>query len=112
MKFEMGAATLGTLARQSQAAGDDLGALITQLVAAAQPLEGSFEGAGKQAFLAFKLSADDIAAELNGALAAIVGGQVGMDTAFTTGDSQMADNAVSGQGSANFDAARFSGGRA
>jgi uncharacterized protein YukE len=107
MKFDMGADTLGTLTRQSQGAGDDLGTLITQLIAAAAPLEGTFNGAGRAAFDAFKADSDQITADLNSALAAIIGGQSGMDTAFVTGDQQMADNATSGRAGADFDAARF-----
>ena len=63
------------------------------------------------AFDSFKANADAITAELNAALNAILGGQGGMDTAFGQGDTEMADNASSAQGSANFDAARFSAGR-
>ncbi len=111
MKFDMGAQTLSGLARQTQGASEDLGSLIRQLIVAAEPLEGNFNGAGRQAFDAFKASADATTADLNAALAAILGGQGGMDTAFVSGDSEMADNATSAQGSANFDAARFSGNR-
>jgi uncharacterized protein YukE len=107
MKFDMGQNTLSTLVNRTQGSHDDLGALITQLIAAAEPLEGRFNGAGRQAFDAFKHNADQITADLNGALAAILGGQSGMDTAFVTGDSEMADNAATATGSANFDAARF-----
>jgi uncharacterized protein YukE len=111
MKFDMGSTTLSSLTQQTQGASDDLGALIQQLIAAAEPLEGNFNGAGRAAFDSFKANADAITAELNTSLGAILGGQSGMDTAFVTGDSEMADNAVSTQGAANFDAARFSGTR-
>lgn len=57
----------------------------------------------------FKNNSDEITAALNGALAAILGGQSGMDTAFGSGDQESADNARASMGSANFDAARFSG---
>lgn len=109
MKFDMGTPTLGNLARQTQGASDDLGGLIRQLIVAAEPLQGNFNGAGRQAFDGFKANADVITAELNASLSAILGGQSGMDTAFGQGDSEMADNASSAQGSANFDSARFSG---
>ena len=109
MKFDMGAQTLGSLTRQTQGASDDLGSLIRQLIVAAEPLQGNFNGAGRQAFDAFKANADAITAELNASLNAILGGQAGMDTAFGQGDTEMADHATSAQGSANFDAARFSG---
>lgn len=109
MKFDMGATTLSTLTKQTQGSSDDLGSLIRQLIAAAAPLEGKFNGAGRAAFDSFKARSDEITAALNGALGAIVGGQAGMDTAFGTGDVEMSDNARSAEGSANFDAARFSG---
>ncbi|MEU4767756.1 hypothetical protein AB0H12_31345 [Actinosynnema sp. NPDC023794] len=111
MKFDMGAQALTNLTRQTQGASEDLGSLIRQLIAAAEPLQGVFNGAGRQRFDAFKANADTITAELNGALNAILGGQGGMDTAFGQGDTEMADNAASAQSSANFDAARFSGNR-
>jgi uncharacterized protein YukE len=111
VKFDMGNTVLQTLTQQTQGATDDLGTLINRLIAAAAPLEGSFNGAGRAAFDSFKSRADQITADLNSALGAIVGGQSGMNTAFTQGDTEMADNASATQGSANFDAARFSGAR-
>ena len=111
MKFDMGAQTLGNLTRQTQGATEDLGSLVRQLLVAAEPLQGHFHGIGRQKFDAFKANADAITAELNGSLAAILGGQSGMDSAFGQGDAEMGDNASSAQSSANFDAARFSGNR-
>jgi uncharacterized protein YukE len=111
VKFDMGSQTLAGLAKQTHGASDDLGSLIRQLIAAAEPLEGNFNGAGRAAFESFKNNADQVTADLNSALAAILGGQSGMDTAFGQGDAEMVDNASSAQGSANFDAARFAGGR-
>lgn len=110
-KFDMGSQTLGALTKQTQGASDDLGGLIRQLIAAAEPLEGKFNGAGRAAFDSFKANADQITAELNTSLAAILGGQSGMDTSFQAGDQGMADNATQSQGSANFDSARFSSSR-
>ncbi|GAA3357930.1 MULTISPECIES: hypothetical protein [Saccharopolyspora] len=107
MKFDMGSSTLSTLTKQTQGSSDDLGTLIRQLIAAAEPLEGKFNGAGRAAFDGFKARADEITAELNGSLNAILGGQSGMDTSFVQGDTEMADNATSTQAGANFDAARF-----
>lgn len=109
MKFDMGMETLSSLTRQTQGASDDLGTQIQQLIAASEPLEGNFNGAGRAAFDSFKANADAITAELNAALGAILGGQSGMDHSFATGDSEMSDNATSAQGSANFDSARFGG---
>ncbi|WP_345128279.1 hypothetical protein, partial [Streptomyces chiangmaiensis] len=93
MKFDMGAQTLSTLMKDSRGSSDDLGLLIRQLVQAAQPLVGKFNGAGRVAFDQFKLRADGIAKELNGSLAAILGGQSGMDSAFASGDQEQGDNA-------------------
>lgn len=109
-KFDMGSSTLSTLGRQTSGATQDFGSLIKQLVAAAGPLEGKFNGAGRAAFDGFKARADGITVELNSALAGILGGVQGMDTAFGQGDQESADNATTRQGSANFDAARFTRG--
>jgi len=106
-KFDMGQSTLGTLTKQSSGSNSELGTLVRQLIAAAQPLESRFDGAGKAAFDAFKANADGITAALNAGLGSIVGGQAGMDKAFQSGDSEMASTARSSMGSANFDAARF-----
>ncbi|MFD5734660.1 hypothetical protein ACFWIY_17780 [Streptomyces sioyaensis] len=105
----MGSETLSTLSQQTRGSTDDLGALVKQLVVAAQPLEGKFNGQGKAAFDHFKQNSDEIASSLNKALSAILGGQQGMDKAFVTGEHESADNARQAMGSANFDAARFSG---
>lgn len=109
MKFDMGSQTLGTLVNQTQGASDDLGTLIQQLIVAAEPLQGNFNGAGRAAFDTFKANADAITAELNASLGAILGGQSGMDISFQTGDAEMADNATTGMGTADFDGARFAG---
>lgn len=109
MKFDMGADTLTVLRQQTSGSNQDLGALVKQLVVAAEPLEGRFNGAGKAAFDAFKSHTDQISADLNGALSAILGGQTGMDTAFHRGEQDMVDSTRTTQGSANFDAARFGG---
>jgi len=109
MKFDMGAQVLTTLQSQSQGSSTDLGSLIRQLIAAAQPLEGKFNGQGRVAFDSFKSRSDEITAALNGSLAAILGGQSGMDAAFGTGDTEQGENATSQMSAANFDAARFSG---
>ncbi|GAA1706060.1 hypothetical protein [Streptomyces yatensis] len=109
MKFDMGSSTLSTLTSQTSGSSDDLGALIRQLVAAAQPLEGRFNGAGKAAFDQFKRNADEITAALNGSLRDILGGQSGMEKAFGSGDVESADNARQTMAAANFDAARFNG---
>jgi uncharacterized protein YukE len=107
VRFDVGSQTLSTLTRQTQGASGDLGALIKQLIAAAQPLEGKFNGAGKAAFDSFKARSDEITAELNSSLSAILGGISGMDTALIQGETEMADNSRTSLGAANFDAARF-----
>ncbi|UGY93030.1 hypothetical protein [Streptomyces gobiensis] len=109
MKFDMGNQALSTLMKQSRGSSTDLGSLIKQLITAAQPLEGKFNGAGKAAFDQFKTNADGITRSLNGALSSILGGQQGMEAAFGSGEQESADNARQAMGAANFDAARFSG---
>ncbi|MFD7505350.1 hypothetical protein [Streptomyces sp. NPDC059850] len=109
MKFDMGSETLSSLGKSTVGSSDDLGALVRLLIAAAEPLEGKFNGRGKAAFDSFKLHADEITSELNGSLQSILGGQSGMDTAFATGDQEQEDNAHQQISSANFEAARFSG---
>ena len=107
MKFDMGASTLSTLMRDSRGSSDELGTLIRLLVQAAQPLEGKFNGTGRQRFDAFKARADEITSELNGSLSAILGGQSGMESAFASGDQEQGENAQQQMAAANFDAARF-----
>ncbi|MFF2317390.1 hypothetical protein ACFVTE_14080 [Arthrobacter sp. NPDC058097] len=107
--FDMGADTLGNLNKQTDSSHQDLGALVRRFVDAVTPLEGRFSGAGKAAFDSFKNRSDLVASELNTALASIVRGQSGMDTAFQQGDLAAGDNARRSEGSANFDAARFQG---
>ncbi|WP_286256456.1 hypothetical protein [Streptomyces graminofaciens] len=107
MKFDMGATTLAELGKSTLGSSDDLGGLIQLLIAAAEPLEGKFNGSGKAAFDSFKNRADEITGDLNSSLAAILGGQSGMDNAFGTGDVETQDNAHTNMGQANFDAARF-----
>ena len=109
-KFDMGAETLSTLQTRTSGANDDLGSVVKQLIQAAMPLEGNFNGAGKAQFDRFKVRGDEVAGDLNRALAAILGGIGGMDTAFREGEQEMAANATGAEGAANFDAARFSAG--
>ncbi|MCW7945299.1 hypothetical protein AAW14_25675 [Streptomyces hygroscopicus] len=107
MKFDMGVQTLSTLIKGSRGSSSDLGALVRRLVQAAQPLEGKFNGAGRVAFDQFKGRADGIAGELNSSLAAILGGQSGMESAFGSGDQEQGENARRQMSAANFDGARF-----
>jgi uncharacterized protein YukE len=109
MKFDMGSATLATLTQETGGSSGELAALIRLLVAAAEPLEGKFNGEGKIAFDEFKRNSDEITNALNSALSAILGGQSGMDQAFGEGDQEHGENARQTMSAANFDAARFSG---
>jgi hypothetical protein len=109
VKFDMGSTTLSDLGKSTVGSSSDLGTLIRQLIAAADPLEGKFNGAGKVAFDTFKNHSDEVTADLNGALHSILGGQSGMDGAFGTGDQEQESNAHQNMSGANFDAARFSG---
>lgn len=109
VKFDMGAGTLTQLTQQTSTSSDELSSLVKQLLQAAEPLEGRFQGAGRAAFDGFKARADEIAAELRSSLNAVLAGVKGQDQAFSVGDQTMADNARSTQASASFDSARFSG---
>ncbi|WP_327679577.1 hypothetical protein [Kitasatospora sp. NBC_00458] len=111
MKFDMGTQALTKLMSGSRTSSGDLGTLIKQLVQAAQPLEGKFNGQGKVAFDSFKSRSDEITQALNASLSAILGGQSGMEQAFGSGDQEQGQNAKKQMASANFDAARFSGSR-
>lgn len=106
-RWDYGQDTLVTLARNTSGASDDLGSLVKQLIQAAEPLAGKFNGAGKAAFDSFKARADQISADLNAGLGSVNRGQVGMERAFASGDQTMADEASSAMSSANFDAAKF-----
>jgi hypothetical protein len=44
MKFAMGAETLTVLTKQTSSANDDLGSVVKQLFAAAEPIQGKFNG--------------------------------------------------------------------
>ncbi|WP_344100921.1 hypothetical protein [Myceligenerans crystallogenes] len=107
----MGDDTLVRLAKKTQGSGEDLTMLVRQLGQAAEPLEGKFNGQARAAFDRFKGRTDEIAVELTSALAAVLGGVVGMEKAFAQGDVEGADGFAGSEGSANFDAARFGGGR-
>lgn len=107
MKFDMGTDTLSTLITRTQGQSQDLGTLIKALVQAAAPLEGKFNGAGKQAFDAFKSHTDQITTNLNTALSSIIGGQSGMNKSFNQGQVDFTHNAKTAMGGADFSAASF-----
>ena len=106
-RWEVGETTLATLGQNTAGSGDELSSLIQQLVQAAEPLVGKFDGAGKSAFDSFKARADEITADLRAGLGSIQVGQEGMNTAFVSGADTMADDANANMGAANFDAAKF-----
>ncbi len=107
MTFDMGAQTLSQLTTATSSAHDDLGANVHALYDAAAPLENRFNGEGRAAFDRFKADTDDIATELNAALAAVLGGVDGQNTAFLDGEQQMAEETGAAYSGAAFDAARF-----
>ncbi|WP_433325756.1 hypothetical protein [Spirillospora sp. CA-294931] len=106
-RWDMGDTTLSTLAKNTGNSGEELSGLIKALIAAAEPLSGKFNGAGKAAFDSFKARSDQITADLRAGLGKVNTGQVGMEKAFATGDQTMADEASRNMGSANFDGAKF-----
>jgi uncharacterized protein YukE len=105
----MGSGVLTQLSRNTAASGTELRDLIGQLIRAADPLTNRFNGAGKAAFDRFKANADQISADLGQGLGSINRGQVGMNRAYTSGDTTMGEDAQRNMSSANFDAARFRG---
>jgi uncharacterized protein YukE len=109
VKFTMGSTVLSALAGRTAGSSDELHALIRQLITAAEPLEGRFDGAGKAAFDQFKRGTDEVTAALDSSLRDILGGQFGMDRAFRLGDEESADDARRTMAAANFAAARFNG---
>ena len=111
MKFAMGSEVLSTLTKKTGSSSEDLGSLVRELAAAAEPLEGKFNGAGRAAFDTFKGRTDEISNELNRALGAVLAGISGMDKSFAEGDTTMADETRAKQGSVSFDAARFGSGK-
>lgn len=108
MTFDMGAQTLAQLTTATSSAHDDLGANVRALYDAAAPLESRFNGEGRAAFDRFKADTDQIAVELNAALAAVLGGIEGQNVAFVDGEQQMAQETGAAYSGAAFDSARFS----
>ncbi|MFD0686800.1 hypothetical protein [Actinomadura fibrosa] len=106
-RWDQGQETLITLAKNTGNRGEELAALVKALIAAAEPLSGKFNGAGKAAFDNFKAHSDQIIADLKGGLDRVNTGQVGMEKAFSTGDTEMADEAGRMMSAANFDGAKF-----
>jgi uncharacterized protein YukE len=107
MRFAMGAETLSQLTTATSAASDDLGALVRELLVAAEPLQGRFNGAGRAAFDQFKAHTDEIADELDAALTSVLGGIDGQNVAFVQGEQQMVEETRAGHAGAGFESARF-----
>lgn len=107
MKFAMGADTLGVLGKATSGSSDELALLVRQLLEAAEPLEGQFQGAGRVAFDRFKARTDAISGELKLALDGVLGGIAGMDRSFQEGEASMIDSTTSLESGSSFDAARF-----
>ena len=110
MKFAMEADVLSILGKKTVTESDDLGALVRQLFAAAEPLEGKFNGPGKGAFNRFKVRVDDISTTLNNSLVSITGSIAGQHTTFVTASDDAEALHTSTEGSANFagaDTTRF-----
>lgn len=84
-KFSMEQQTLVTLGQRTTTESDDLGQLVRDFIAAAEPLEQSFNGPARTSFNNFKTRADSISTALNTALAGIVGSIAGQNIAFVTG---------------------------
>lgn len=110
MKFAMGADTLTTLSQKTSSSHEDLGGLVKKVFGAAEPLYNKFNGSGRAAFDLFHDRTNEIADDLNGALAAVLGGIQGQNRSFTQGDQNMAEGTQSLAASANFEAAKFHGG--
>ncbi|MGI5328361.1 hypothetical protein [Actinomadura nitritigenes] len=105
--WDQGAATLVDLTSRTGDRGDELAVLIKRLIAAAEPLSGRFNGAGKAAFDRFKEHSDQITADLEGHLNRVHTAQAGLETAFGGGDHQMADAAARKMAGAVFDNTKF-----
>jgi uncharacterized protein YukE len=111
MTFDMGAQTLGQLSTATGSAHDDLGQNVRDLADAGSELEGRFNGTGRAAFDRFKADSEQIAIELNQALAAVLGGIDGQNTAFLEGEAQMEQETTTAHRGAGIESARFSSSR-
>jgi uncharacterized protein YukE len=103
-KFSMEADALSVLGKRTVTESDDLGQLVRDLVAAAEPLEGTFNGPAKQAFNRFKERTDEVATTLNNSLVSLTGSIAGQNTTFVTVAEEGADLHTSSEGGAGFEA--------
>lgn len=104
-KFSMEADALSVLGKKMVTESDDLGQLVRDLVAAAEPLEKKFNGPARAAFNRFKSRTDEISTTLNNALVGITGSIAGQNQAFVTAADEGADAHTSAEGGASFEAA-------
>jgi uncharacterized protein YukE len=102
MKFSMEADALSVLGRKTATESDDLGALVRNLAEAAEPLEGTFNGVAKSAFVSFKSRTDQVASILNNALVGITESIAGQNLAFVTAADEGADAHRAAEGAADF----------
>jgi uncharacterized protein YukE len=102
MKFAMEADALQVLGRKTSAESDDLAQLVRNLVEAAEPLEGTFNGTAKAAFNSFKARTDEVASTLNNALVGITESIAGQNLAFVTAADEGADAHSAAEGAADF----------
>lgn len=102
MKFSMEEQTLVNLGQRTQTESDDLGTLVKQLMDAAEPLEGVFNGPARAKFNEFKGRTDEIAGQLNNALVGIVGSIEGQNVAFVSAAEDGAAAHTAAQGSSDF----------
>ena len=107
MTFDMGQDTLNVLSVRTSGAHSDLGAEVQRFVdAASEALEGKFNGTARAAFDRFKLETDEVARELNLALASVLAGIDGQNLAFTEGETQMGEETNTVYTSADWQGAR------
>lgn len=102
MKFAMEADALQVLGRKTSAESDDLAQLVRNLVEAAEPLEGTFNGTAKASFNSFKARTDEVAAVLSNALVGITESIAGQNLAFVTAADEGAEAHHAAEGAANF----------
>lgn len=104
-KFSMEADVLSVLGKKTATESDDLGQLVRDLIAAAEPLEGQFNGPARASFNNFKLRTDEVATSLNNALVGITGSIAGQHETFVNVAEEGAALHSAAAGGAAFDAA-------
>lgn len=102
MKFAMEADALQVLGRKTSTESDDLAQLVRNLIDAAEPLEGTFNGTAKAAFISFKERTDEVASTLSNALVGITQSISGQNLAFVSAADEGADTHHSAEGAADF----------